>query len=84
MEPKELPEVHYTLYFDAETGLLIRIGYYWHLLDYRDVDGIKIPFRIVMNRKGGSSTYVFDEVKHNIPIDDILFDKSCPPGEPIE
>jgi len=73
VEPTGLNEAHCALYFDIKTGLLIRIGYYWELQDYREVDGVKFPFRIAMSRKGGSSTYVFDEVKHNVPVDDALF-----------
>ncbi len=73
LEPTGLQKEHYSLYFEAETGLLIRIGYYWDLLDYRQVDGVMFPFRIVTSRKGGSSTYVFDMMKHNLPIDDGMF-----------
>lgn len=56
-----------------ETGLLIQIGYY-ELHEYQNVDGIKFPFRLEYSRKGGSNTYVFDDVRHNIPIEDELFD----------
>ena len=63
---------HYTLYFDVESGLLIQIGYY-ELHEYQDVDGIKFPFRLEYSRKGGSNTYAFDDVRHNIPIEDKLF-----------
>ncbi|NIM49996.1 MAG: hypothetical protein GTN78_22470 [Gemmatimonadales bacterium] len=64
---------HYSLYFDIETGLLLRIGYWWWLEDYREVDGVKVPFRIVCGRKGGSNTYEFDRVEHNLPIDHARF-----------
>lgn len=37
------------------------------------MDRIRIPFRVVMSRKGGSTTYVFDEVKHNVPVEDARF-----------
>ena len=63
---------HYTLYFDVESGFLIQIGYY-ELHEYQDVDGIKFPFRLEYSRKGGSNTYAFDDVQHNIPIEDKLF-----------
>ena len=63
---------HYTLYFDAETGLLIQIGYY-ELHEYRDVEGIKFPFRLEYSRKGGSNTYKFEDVRHNIPIENKRF-----------
>lgn len=64
---------HYTLYFDAETGLLSKIGNFWYLRDYRDVDGVMFPFEIEVSRKGGSTTYYFDEVVHNTPIDGEIF-----------
>ncbi len=63
---------HYTLYFDMETGLLIQIGYY-ELHEYREVNGIKFPFRLEYSRKGGSNTYKFEDVRHNIPIEDKRF-----------
>ena len=63
----------YTLYFDVETGLLSRIGYHWLLKDYREVDGVMFPFVIELSRKGGSTTYFFEEVEQNVPIDDGLF-----------
>lgn len=63
---------HFTLYFDEDTGLLVQIGYY-ELHDYRDVDGIKYPFRLEYSRKGGSNTYIFEDVRHNIPVEDTLF-----------
>jgi hypothetical protein len=63
---------HYTLYFDAGTGLLIQVGYY-ELHDYKDVDGIQFPFRLEYSRKGGSNTYAFDDIRHNIPIDNKRF-----------
>ena len=63
---------HYTLYFDVKTGLLIQVGYY-ELHEYEEVDGILFPFRLEYSRKGGSNTYVFDDVKHNIPVEDEIF-----------
>ena len=66
-------DAHYALYFDVETGLLIRVGYYWELADYRVVDGVKIPFRITLSRKGGSDTYVIATIEHNAAIDATRF-----------
>lgn len=63
---------HYTLYFDAATGLLIQVGYY-ELHDYKEVDGIRFPFRLEYSRKGGSNTYIFDDVQHNIPVEEGRF-----------
>ncbi len=77
--PAELDQAHYTLYFDVDTALLVRIGYYWELEDYREVDGVRLPFRVAMSRKGGSSTYEFGVVTHNLPLEDVLF---SPPSSP--
>ncbi len=73
VKPADLNIAHYGLYFDAETGLLLRIGYYNELQDYREVDGVMFPFRFAMSRKGGSSNYIFEEVKHNLQVDDAMF-----------
>jgi len=75
MESEGHSKEYFGLYFDVETGLLIRIGYHHDLLDYREVDGVMIPFRIIFGRKGGAYTYFFNEVKHNEQIDDNLFEK---------
>lgn len=64
---------YYALYFDVESGLLTSIGYHSEVGDYRDVNGVKVPFRIVFGRKGGSNTYAFDEVLVNAPVDDKAF-----------
>jgi predicted O-methyltransferase YrrM len=61
------------LYFDTETGLLIWIGHAWELKDYREVNGVKFPFRIATSRKGGESYFAFDKIEHNVPIDDSQF-----------
>ena len=73
LEPVNLDKTYFALYFDTETGLLVRIGYYWNLKDYRPVDGVLFPHRIVTSRKGGTSTYDFHRVKHNAPFDDAMF-----------
>ncbi|MEW5978106.1 MAG: hypothetical protein AB1898_20110 [Acidobacteriota bacterium] len=72
------------LYFDAATGLLVQrdyIGNSWQgpievwafYEDYREVDGIKLPFTI---RQINSDVILrISEVKHNVPIDDATFRK---------
>jgi hypothetical protein len=42
--------------------------------DWRDVDGIKLPFRIIQNFGGRALSFNFKEIRHNIPIDARLFD----------
>ncbi|KPK62074.1 MAG: hypothetical protein AMS21_08265 [Gemmatimonas sp. SG8_38_2] len=63
----------HALYFDVETGLLAWLGYNRGLRDYREVDGVLVPFQMALSRKGGSSTYVFETIEHKAPIDDARF-----------
>jgi photosynthetic reaction center cytochrome c subunit len=74
------------LYFDAQTGLLLRIvtvedtalGLLPTQLDfedYRAVDGVKLPFRIKSSTPERTITIQFDEVKLNVPVDDAKFAK---------
>ncbi len=79
LEPSELRKHHYSLYFDKGVGLLVQIGYYWELQKYRTVDGVKFPHRVLMSRKGGWCAFEFEEVKHNISLDDSMF---APPEVP--
>jgi hypothetical protein len=73
LQPTSLSPEHYTLYFDKGTGLLVAIGYYWRIEDYREVDGVMFPHRISTSRKGGSTIYELNTVVHNADIPDSLF-----------
>ena len=77
------------LYFDAESGLLVRMIRYTEtplgrnpsqvdFADYRDADGVKIPFRWTLARPGQRFTIQVNEVKQNVPVDDTQFNM---PGE---
>jgi len=79
------------LYFDEQTGLLVRlirmqdvgIGYLPVQLDYsdyRDADGIKLPFRWTLARVNGRFTTQIDSVQQNVPIDDSKFAKPAAPA----
>ena len=81
------------LYFDAQTGLLVRrisstttvVGLIPEQVDYedyRDVDGMKVPFtiRITAIDPFWSSTRRFTEIKLNVPVDETKFNK--PPSAP--
>lgn len=73
-------------YFDVQNGLLIRsdseqetqqgkipIEIYYE--DYRDIDGIKMPF-VTRNSLSSANIIIrLTEVKHNVPIDDAKFVK---------
>jgi hypothetical protein len=73
-----------TLYFDEESGLLLRMVRYGKSPigrvptqvdygDYRDVGGVKIPFRMVFAWTGGRDAIQLSEVLTNIPIDAARF-----------
>ena len=63
-----------TLYFDAHTGLLARRNT-TYFEDYREVDGVRLPFRV----RDEFSTTVFTEIKHNVALEDAQFaeEKDC-------
>jgi hypothetical protein len=76
-------------YFDEESGLLVRLVRYavspLGLIptnidygDYRDVDGVEIPFRWTMAQADGSSTIQLEQMQQNVPIDDTKFAKPTP------
>jgi photosynthetic reaction center cytochrome c subunit len=83
------------LYFDAQTGLLLRrvtslptmIGVVPEQIDfedYRDVDGMKVPFTIRISSVDPfySSTRKFTEVKLNVPVDETKFKKPAAQPSP--
>jgi hypothetical protein len=74
------------LYFAKDTGLLMRLIRYSETpvgrnptqidyADYRDVDGVKIPFRWTLARPNGRFTIQIAEAQNNIPVDDSRFAK---------
>ena len=79
------------LYFDKESGLLVRLVRFgetalgWlptqiNYADYRDVDGVKVPYRWTLSRPNGRFTIQVNELKQNVPVDDGKFAK--PPVTP--
>ena len=65
-----------TYYFDAETYLLVRfesLGTSVTYSDYRDLDGIKLPFTITQEFANSKLVTTMREVKINAPIDDARF-----------
>ncbi len=74
------------MYFDTQNGLLLRtdseadtpqgkIPATVLTSDYREVDGVKIPFTMVEKTPTIEFTLKLDSVKHNVPIDDTKFNK---------
>jgi photosynthetic reaction center cytochrome c subunit len=82
------------LYFDRQTGLLVRMVRYAETAvgllptqldyaDYRDLDGVKTPYRWTISRPTGSFTIQVDQAQQNVPIDDHKFTRpSEPPQKP--
>jgi len=78
-----------TLYFDRKTGLLLRELRYGSspigrvptqvdFADYRDVNGIKLPFRITYAWLDGRDSIVLNEIKTNVPVSEAKFDRPAP------
>jgi outer membrane lipoprotein-sorting protein len=79
------------LYFDEQTGLLLRLVRYAETplgrnptqidyADYRDAGGVKIPYRWTIARPGGRFTIQVDEVLQNVAINDSKFAKPAAPA----
>ncbi|HJQ24522.1 MAG TPA: hypothetical protein VKA60_11450 [Blastocatellia bacterium] len=75
-----------TMYFDTQSGLLVRTDadaespqgkqHVTALIsDYREVDGVKIPFTLVQKTPQFEITIKLDTVKHNVPVEDTKFNK---------
>ena len=76
-----------TLYFDVQSGLLLRTVRYGRspigrlptqidYADYRDVNGLKLPFRLTFSWLDGRDTYQLDKIDVNAKINPARF------GEP--
>jgi carboxyl-terminal processing protease len=60
-------------FFDVENGLLLRRGRTSYG-DYREVDGVKLPFKVTDETSYGFGLVVrLNEIKHNVPIDQSKF-----------
>ena len=81
------------LYFDQQTGLLLRLIRYTETplgrnplqvdyTDYRDASGVKIPYQWTLTRTNGSFTIRINSVEQNIPIDEKLFIMTSIPETP--
>jgi hypothetical protein len=78
-----------TLYFDQKTNLLLRELRYGtspigrtptqiDFADYRDVNGVKLPFRITYAWLDGRDSIVLNEIRTNVPVDDAKFGRPAP------
>jgi outer membrane lipoprotein-sorting protein len=78
------------LYLDKDSGLLLRLIRYAETAlgrnptqidyaDYREADGVKMPFRWTLSRPGNRFTIQIDQVQQNVPVDDAKFVPPPPP-----
>jgi len=75
-----------TLYFEIQSGLLTGrdlmqqtargpIQVNMRYSDWREVDGVKLPFKITQSMPNVKFVFTVTEVKHNLSLDDGLFDR---------
>ena len=78
------------LYIDRESGLLLRLVRYAETAlgrnptqidyaDYREADGVKMPFRWTLSRPGNRFTIQIEQVQQNVSVDDSKFVPPLPP-----
>jgi photosynthetic reaction center cytochrome c subunit len=86
-----------TFYFDTESGLLLRLVRYasspggriptqYDYADYREVAGVKMPFRWTMTWLDGRENVELNEVQPNVEIDPAKFAKpaaTMPHADPV-
>jgi photosynthetic reaction center cytochrome c subunit len=79
------------LYFDRQTGLLLRLVRYAETplgrnptqidyANYREVNGVKVPFRWTLARPGNRFTIQIEQTQQNVPVDDSKFAPPPPPA----
>ena len=82
-----------TLCFDAETGLLARMIHWGNspvgrivqrvdYSDYRDVTGVKLPFKWTVTWLDGRSRFEMSEMQANVAIPAARFEKPAPSAPP--
>jgi outer membrane lipoprotein-sorting protein len=81
------------LYFDTQSGLLVRLVRYAETplgrnptqidyADYRESDGIKLPFQWTLARPGNRFTIQVEQMQQNVSVDDAKFVPPPPPPPP--
>jgi hypothetical protein len=89
----QLADDHFSerLYFDKQSGLLLRrISYQKTLFgllpttddfsDYRDVQGVKVPFAVKSTQPSAVADYKADKIEFNVPVDDSKFSRPAAPA----
>jgi hypothetical protein len=78
LKASSLAGIEIELAFDKETGLLLRAGDIV-FEDYRDVGGVKRPFKILLGKDDGEKhlrmQIQFSEIRHDLEVDDSLFQR---------
>jgi photosynthetic reaction center cytochrome c subunit len=83
------------LYFDAMSGLLVRSVRYTDTKvglsatqvdysDYRNVAGVKVPYKWTISWLDGQTMYEMTEIQPNVPVDAAKFAKPAPPKPPAK
>lgn len=78
------------LYFDQESGLLLRMVRFADTAlgllptqidyaDYKETDGVKVPMRWTLSRPEGRFTIQISEIQQNLPVDESKFVKPPAP-----
>lgn len=86
VEGVDLDSVTEKMYFDTKTGLLVRSVIQRHvgdklttfqqdLVDYRPVDGVKLPFEVSQTGGDAAFTIKISEFRHNVDLEDSEFAK---------
>ena len=79
------------LYFDKDSGLLLRLVRYAETplgrnptqidyADYRESNGLKVSFRWTLSRPGNQFTIQVEQLQQNVPVDDAKFAPPPPPA----
>jgi photosynthetic reaction center cytochrome c subunit len=85
MVPGQRTPTNDRLFFDKETGMLLRQAYTLQTpfgalptqidyADYRNVDGVQIPFKVTISRPNGSWTRTITSVQQNATVADSSFE----------
>jgi len=81
------------LFLDSQSNLLLRLVHYQETplgriptqvdySDYREADGVKIPYKWSIARPGNRFTIQIDQLQQNVPVDDAKF--APPPPAPAQ
>jgi photosynthetic reaction center cytochrome c subunit len=82
-------ELRAKFYFDEESGLLVRMIRYGEspfglnptqldYADYRELDGVQVPFRVTVTKPGSRTAIEFEQVRQNVKIDKGVFVRRVP------